>query len=1008
MRGRKAIVFIAVYFLAGCEEGGPKFCAPPDLIDLIKSFSASGSVSISQLQDVSGINFVPPEEGGSFMAKNGDWIMENEKIRVIIQQASRQISPAPYGGNLIDADVKGDDVWNDVMGEISTFLGISYTMDAEHFEVLRDGSDGVGVMRVSGKTTILDYINVESAVYSIASSFLKLELPWDLNKGIPFYVSNYYVLRAGDSHLKLYTAMCNTSGKRAITTLGDIIDSGGTVAYFNVDQIVDGIPGFGYTDDPISDIQPARMVGFIGRGSGYAIIPQDKAWNIILSGVAVIQYGTENGLDFLLKAITGGVDEDKPPAGYFAVGGKKSIWYGRDVIIFDSFSSMMEEYYRLKSLETGKISGSVRLGNTGVESAKVAFINSEGKLEVLFETDKDGNYSGLIAPGTYEVYADVMGWPSPPSQTITINKGDEQIVNFLMSEPAFLSFKVEGVDYDTGPAPITQPAKVSLRCVGSCPRTEKRYFYDTLYDKFPSGYQVQAFVDHRGKVSVMAKRGVWMEDELPVPPGTYDVFISRGMEFDLYSERITVSAGEHRIISCRIDRVVDTRGYISADLHVHSVNSPDAPVPLIDRILTFMGEGVDVLVSTDHDFITDYRPLIEKIGASLYLTSFPGEELTTFDVGHFNAYPLRVSESEYQNGALDWAGGRGPNLTPQEIFEGLKSMGEIENPVVQVNHPRSIMMGYFTAIQLDTDTLKTHADPTKFRMDVKKLEMKEDDTGLFSNIFDAFEIYNSYGVEITQTLNDYFTFLNIGLKKAAVAVSDTHHWYISEAGVPRSFIYVGEGKDTPQSIDGETFARAIQDMKVVGTNGPFIHSYLQDGQKIYRMGELAPFSNNLKLIIEIRMPEWMSVDTLEIFSNTPNTASRNGRPVDKYPQPLLLVRISPSDFVVSNKQKTYTYTYPITASTDAWYVVVVRDDPDFGENYPMVPVLAKGGELPFAFTNAFFVDRDGNGTFDPPGATLGEAQSSIKRSEIQEERLINEEELKEILKKLGELNCENH
>ncbi len=990
------VIIIGAFFLAGCGEE-KKVCVPSELMDEINSIKSEGGIVEFQ-QIVEPVEqFLPPEYGGSFGAKKGDFLIKNDRIRFIIQNSSRQISPAPYGGNIIDGDVLRDnDEWKDVIGEISPFIGLSYTIDSDDFEVIRDGKDGVLVFRTTGHTELIDYINLQSAVYSLIG-FPELNLPWDFNKGVPIYGSNYYILKAGDSHISVITALCNDSDEKIYTALGDIIDSGGTVSFFNKSLIVDGMGGFGYTGNPVVDLKPAEIFGFMGEESGYAIVPHHPAFNLIISGVAVADYGTSDGILFIMNAITG-IDLKNLPEGYYAIEKGGSIFYKRDVIVFKNYSDMMEEFYRIKGIEN---KGNVLVRTKNIDGARIAFVNKDGSLENILITS-DGIANGVLKEGEYYVLADVSGWPEPASQTLVVQSGKEQQINFSFSEPAYLKFNIKGIDPEVSPDEVTMPAKVSLVCNGECPRKEKRFFTDTLYDKFPQGVQVQAFVDNRGRVNVMAKRGLTSLDELPVPPGNYRVVISKGMEFSRYEEDISFSQGEHRVINARIDRVVDTSGYISADLHVHSVNSPDSPVPLIDRVITFMGEGVDVLVSTDHDFITDYEPVIKSLNAENYLATFRGEELTTFDLGHFNGYPLRISEEVYQNGAVDWAGGRGPNLTPEEIFLSLKDMGEIENPVVQVNHPRSVLMGYFTAVKLDTDTLKTHQDPTVFRMPPEKFEMKEDDTGMFSPLFDAFEIYNSYD-EIAPVLNDYFAFLNIGLKKTGVAVSDTHHWYSSEAGVPRSLIYVGNNFDSPSKITPEAFARGIQNGRVIGTNGPFMHLWIErpGDTKKYLMGELVPSSTGT-LRVEIRLAPWITVDTLEVFSNTSDVFSRNGNPVNSWPNPLTAIRISPGNFVLQNGQKVYEYSYAFNLDKDAWFVVVIRDDKNYGDNYPMNPVLYDTNELPFAFSNAIFVDADGDGMFDPPGVI--ETKVSQIKKEIKEKGLITEESVKELLEEVGNID----
>ena len=86
-----------------------------------------------------------------------------------------------------------------------------------------------------------------------------------------------------------------------------------------------------------------------------------------------------------------------------------------------------------------------------------------------------------------------------------------------------------------------------------------------------------------------------------------------------------------------------------------------------------------------------------------------GSEMSTFDFGHAIAFPLPIDPDSRDGGAIDWAGGRGPTLTPGEIYAAARERGA---EVIQLNHARSGgRLGQFDMLLLDTATLATHADP---------------------------------------------------------------------------------------------------------------------------------------------------------------------------------------------------------------------------------------------------------------------------------------------------------
>ncbi len=77
--------------------------------------------------------------------------------------------------------------------------------------------------------------------------------------------------------------------------------------------------------------------------------------------------------------------------------------------------------------------------------------------------------------------------------------------------------------------------------------------------------------------------------------------------------------------------------------------------------------------------MTDLDGQIAALGFASFVNSTPGEEMTTFDYGHFNAYPQGQDPSQPQTqGATDHAGaappGAGlPGLWPLQPVAGGRS-----------------------------------------------------------------------------------------------------------------------------------------------------------------------------------------------------------------------------------------------------------------------------------------------------------------------------------------------
>ena len=103
-------------------------------------------------------------------------------------------------------------------------------------------------------------------------------------------------------------------------------------------------------------------------------------------------------------------------------------------------------------------------------------------------------------------------------------------------------------------------------------------------------------------------------EDIRVPQGTYNIYVSRGPEWDI-SVHPWEKIGEGTTkIYAHLRHVIDSRGWLSADFHVHAAPSPDSIVPLTHRVLEFVADGIDMIVSTDHNIVTDYAPSIKALG----------------------------------------------------------------------------------------------------------------------------------------------------------------------------------------------------------------------------------------------------------------------------------------------------------------------------------------------------------------------------------------------------------
>jgi hypothetical protein len=205
------------------------------------------------------------------------------------------------------------------------------------------------------------------------------------------------------------------------------------------------------------------------------------------------------------------------------------------------------------------------------------------------------------------------------------------------------------------------------------------------------------------------------------------------------------------VVRAVLVRVVDTRGWISGDFHVHGVNSFDANVQHEDQVRAMAAEGVELLSTSDHDFVTDLAPTVREMGMEQAIRTQVGIETTTVEIGHFLGHPLLFDDRAPENGAVDWTGQsnwgkpRGP-LKPQEIFDAIRRRALLgaDEMVLTVAHPRDGFFGYWSQYGLD---------PYRLRFSKGSLQTFNRllDKGLFSDDYDAFEIFNGKRFELIRT-----------------------------------------------------------------------------------------------------------------------------------------------------------------------------------------------------------------------------------------------------------------
>jgi hypothetical protein len=393
------------------------------------------------------------------------------------------------------------------------------------------------------------------------------------------------------------------------------------------------------------------------------------------------------------------------------------------------------------------------------------------------------------------------------------------------------------------------------------------------------------------------------DGQIPVPPGRYHVTVTRGFEYTLHEQDVRIRAGETAVVEAQLEHVVDTSGWISADLHVHAVPSPDAPSPLDDRVRALAASGVEVAVATDHNAITDYTSAIRERGLGRWLASLAGDEVTTRGVplGHFNVFPLAPGSEPIE---FD-------HVSPRAVVSAARAAPPQDRPkVVQLNHPRTGSIGYFELL---------HFDP-------RDVAGWKAGSPLAETGFDAIEVFNGdhyADVPVVEGLmRDWYALLDAGIRVTATGNSDSHKLAYHECGVPRNLVLVGD--DDPSRFDPARFVDAVRAGHVVVSSGVLVRLDVSGKGP----GDTAA-AGEQEVRVTVDAPPWVDVSRVELV--------RRGEVVKSWTGP----------FARGTRRLDARTTAKLAAGD--WVLAVARGD---GE----MKFLARPGAKPFAFTNPVWIE----------------------------------------------------
>ncbi|MFT5584170.1 MAG: hypothetical protein ACI9VR_001755 [Cognaticolwellia sp.] len=438
--------------------------------------------------------------------------------------------------------------------------------------------------------------------------------------------------------------------------------------------------------------------------------------------------------------------------------------------------------------------------------------------------------------------------------------------------------------------------------------------------------------------TVLVRQGsgvFWLED------GYYRLVVARGIRDAI--QVIDLSVDGDQVIQATLAQEVETTGWSTSELHLHTAWSPDSFAPSEPRFDSLLCSDVQAAALTDHDLVAfPEAALIARYGAGL--TVIPGMEVShsLFDfeeedwdtIGHFNLIPW---EEE----------------SPKKHLESSLELVEQHAParIRQLNHPRGIefnveegpeygVHAFFSA--LGTPIGNPLAETTRSTPLVG--------SGFWEGL-DAMEILNRFSWELYRSVRlDWFALWDAGFTVTGTGNSDTHSLEQELIGFPVNL--------TPcpadDGVDGDCLQSAVSRGAVRVSTGPIPSLRLVQGSGPVGEGEMIRLRTSRPLTAQLRVQaaSWVPVDEVRLLVDGAVVQSweletnREG-PLDWNEE--VEVELEPGDHYVL---------------LEAGFPILEGSPDDYRERLGDYAWIAPS-YVPLGWTNPVRVDGDGDGEWTP-------------------------------------------
>ncbi len=601
-------------------------------------------------------------------------------------------------------------------------------------------------------------------------------------------------------------------------------------------------------------------------------------------------------------------------------GGDVTIEPGKEVVIERflavgrSPAEAVGEALAARGEQTGTLAGTLMSGGQPVIHGIIQV--PLGDATVPVRPDAEGKFSVKVAAGSFDVTAKDMGRVDV-TQKITVETGKTTPLALEMAPASRIRFAVKD---DQG---RSTPCKAMFEGI----------------DGTPSPNLGPVMRAHGCADQYHSEKG---EFTVQVPAGKYRVRVVRGSEYSSLQQDVSLEQGQEGVVQGILNRVVDSKGWVSADFHNHSTQSGDNICGTDDRITNLAAEMIEWAPTTEHNRFYDWRPHIDRLGLGDYLNTIPGIELTG-SRQHVNAFPFKPDRYLQDGGAPVW--NDDPRIT---VLSLRRAQGENPDRWIQFNHPDLSNMfvdrngdgradGGFVGVGDMIDGMESQ---------------NGNETAILSGVpYHVARAKGALAAKVTPVREFiWLQLLNQGRRLVAVGVADAHTIYGN--GVGGWHIYLPSSSDEPRDLNWSELSPHAKAGHILVTNGPFMTVTTPDGKG---PGDDIHGNGGTTLKVKVQGNDWIEIDRVQVLVN--------GRP-----EPTLnFTRATHPDMFKTGAVK-FEESIKVPLQEDAHLIVVA-----IGENSTLVGGYGTSDQAkmhPCCYNNPIYVDVDGHG-FKANGDTLG-------------------------------------